>query len=223
MDTEEGKYYAYEGTTYLCRQDHDALCVGAGHAGPVAVGGRRRDGGVHHPAAAGVVVAIIEAVAARDRRNAKKEREAEAKQRKDQEELVVLLIQGNWAAIALGEPRRGRCSGSRTPTATGHEGRALKYATDVKAQTEGVPGKGRPRRAGVRTWAENESGRACCSGCGKSPPVCQVHHCPLHRLRGRWPAGTPLRILSRTGRTRRGCWGVILAFFGRGTAIAVPG
>lgn len=84
------------------------------------------------PAAAGVVVAIIEAVAARDRRNAKKEREAEAKQRKDQEELVVLLIQGNWAAIALGEATAravqripdARCNGDMKDT--------LKYATDVK-------------------------------------------------------------------------------------------
>lgn len=84
------------------------------------------------PAAAGVVVAIIEAVAARDRRNAKKEREAEAKQRKDQEELVVLLIQGNWAAIALGEATARAVQ--RIPDAHCNGGMkdALKYATDVK-------------------------------------------------------------------------------------------
>lgn len=84
------------------------------------------------PAAAGVVVAIIEAVAARDRRNAKKEREAEAKQRKDQEELVVLLIQGNWAAIALGEATARAVQ--RIPDAhyNGDMKDALKYATDVK-------------------------------------------------------------------------------------------
>ena len=93
------------------------------------------------PAAAGVVVAIIEAVAARDRRNAKKEREAEAKQRKDQEELVVLLIQGNWAAIALGEATAravqripdAHCNGDRTD--------ALKSATHVKHKQKEVRAK----------------------------------------------------------------------------------
>lgn len=84
------------------------------------------------PAAAGVVVAIIEAVAARDRRNAKKEREAEAKQRKDQEELVVLLIQGNWAAIALGEATARAVQRIPDAHCNGDTKDALKYATDVK-------------------------------------------------------------------------------------------
>ena len=84
------------------------------------------------PAAAGVVVAIIEAVAARDRRNAKKEREAEAKQRKDQEELVVLLIQGNWAAIALGEATARAVQRIPDAHCNGDMKDALKCATDVK-------------------------------------------------------------------------------------------
>ena len=84
------------------------------------------------PAAAGVVVAIIEAVAARDRRNAKKEREAEAKQRKDQEELVVLLIQGNWAAIALGEATARAVQRIPDAHCNGDMKDALEYATDVK-------------------------------------------------------------------------------------------
>lgn len=84
------------------------------------------------PAAAGVVVAIIEAVAARDRRNAKKEREAEAKQRKDQEELVVLLIQGNWAAIALGEATARAVQRIPDAHCNGDMKDALKYAADVK-------------------------------------------------------------------------------------------
>ena len=83
------------------------------------------------PAAAGVVVAIIEAVAARDRRNAKKEREAEAKQRKDQEELVVLLIQGNWAAIALGEATARAVQRIPDAHCNGDMKDALKYAADV--------------------------------------------------------------------------------------------
>lgn len=84
------------------------------------------------PAAAGVVVAIIEAVAARDRRNAKKEREAEAKQRKDQEELVVLLIQGNWAAIALGEATARAVQRIPDAHCNGDMHAAIDYAAKVK-------------------------------------------------------------------------------------------
>ena len=54
-------------------------------------------------AAAAVVVALIEAIAARDRRRDKKEREKAAEQQKMQEQLMLKLIEGSWAAIALGE------------------------------------------------------------------------------------------------------------------------
>jgi hypothetical protein len=52
-------------------------------------------------AAAAVVVALIEAIAARDRRRDKKEREKAAEQQKMQEQLMLKLIEGSWAAIAL--------------------------------------------------------------------------------------------------------------------------
>lgn len=84
------------------------------------------------PAAAMVLVAIIEAMAARERRNAKKEREEEAEQRKDQEDLIVLLIQGNWAAIALGEATARAVQRIPDAHCNGDMKEALKYATDVK-------------------------------------------------------------------------------------------
>lgn len=84
------------------------------------------------PAAAMVLVAIIEAMAARERRNAKKEREEEAEQRKDQEDLIALLIQGNWAAIALGEATARAVQRIPDAHCNGDMKEALKYATDVK-------------------------------------------------------------------------------------------
>lgn len=84
------------------------------------------------PAAAMVLVAIIEAMAARERRNAKKEREEEAEQRKDQEDLIVLLIQGNWAAIALGEATARAVQRIPDAHCNGDMKEALKYAADVK-------------------------------------------------------------------------------------------
>ena len=84
------------------------------------------------PAVAMIVVAIIEAVAARERRNAKKEREEVAEQRKDQEDLMVLMIQGNWAAIALGEATARAVQRIPDAHCNGDMKEALKYATDVK-------------------------------------------------------------------------------------------
>ena len=54
-------------------------------------------------AVAMIVVAIIEAVAARDRKRVKQERAQLAKQQQLQEQLMLKLIEGNWAAMALGE------------------------------------------------------------------------------------------------------------------------
>lgn len=86
------------------------------------------------PAVAMIVVAIIEAVAARERRNAKKEREEVAEQRKDQEDLMVLMIQGNWAAIALGEATARAVQRIPDAHCNGDMHAALKYATDIKHQ-----------------------------------------------------------------------------------------
>lgn len=84
------------------------------------------------PAAAMIVVAIIEAVAARERRNAKKEREEVAEQRKDQEDLMVLMIQGNWAAIALGEATARAVQRIPDAHCNGDMHAALDYAAKVK-------------------------------------------------------------------------------------------
>ena len=84
------------------------------------------------PAAAMVLVAVIEAMAARERRNAKKEREEEAEQRKDQEDLIVLLIQGNWAAIALGEATARAVQRIPDANCNGDMHAALDYAAKVK-------------------------------------------------------------------------------------------
>ena len=70
-------------------------------------------------AAAAVVVALIEAIAARDRRRDKKEREKAAEQQKMQEQLMLKLIEGSWAAIALGEATAKAMQRIRTRTATG--------------------------------------------------------------------------------------------------------
>lgn len=86
------------------------------------------------PAAAMIVVAIIEAVAARERRNAKKEREAEEQKQRTYEELMVLLIQGNWAAIALGEATARAVQRIPDAHCNGDMHAALKYATDIKHQ-----------------------------------------------------------------------------------------
>lgn len=51
-------------------------------------------------AVAMIVVAIIEAVAARDRKRVKQERAQLAKQQQLQEQLMLKLIEGNWAAFA---------------------------------------------------------------------------------------------------------------------------
>ena len=47
-----------------------------------------------------IVVAIIEAVAARDRKRVKQERAQLARQQQLQEQLMLKLIEGNWAAFA---------------------------------------------------------------------------------------------------------------------------
>ena len=81
-------------------------------------------------AAAAVVVALIEAIAARDRRRDKKEREKAAEQQKMQEQLILKLIEGSWAAIALGEAKAMQ----RIPDAhcNGDMHAALDYAAEVK-------------------------------------------------------------------------------------------
>lgn len=85
-------------------------------------------------AVAMIVVAVIEAIAAADRRKARKEREAEEQQQRTYEELMVLLIQGNWAAIALGEATARAVQRIPDAHCNGDMHAALKYATDIKNQ-----------------------------------------------------------------------------------------
>lgn len=85
-------------------------------------------------AAAAVVVALIESIAARDRRRDKKEREKAAEQQKMQEQLMLKLIEGSWAAIALGEATATAKAMQRIPDAhcNGDMHAALDYAAEVK-------------------------------------------------------------------------------------------
>ena len=82
-------------------------------------------------AAAAVVVALIEAIAARDRRPDKKEREKAAEQ-KMQEQLMLKLIEGSWAAIALGEATAKAMQRIPDAHCNGDMHAALDYAAEVK-------------------------------------------------------------------------------------------
>lgn len=83
-------------------------------------------------AAAAVVVALIEAIAARDRRRDKKEREKAAEQQKMQEQLMLKLIEGSWAAIALGEATAKAMQRIPDAHCNGDMHAALGYAAEVK-------------------------------------------------------------------------------------------
>lgn len=83
-------------------------------------------------AAAAVVVALIEAIAARDRRRDKKEREKAAEQQKMQEQLMLKLIEGSWAAIALGEATAKAMQRIPDAHCNGDMHAALDYAAEVK-------------------------------------------------------------------------------------------
>lgn len=83
-------------------------------------------------AAAAVVVALIEAIAARDRRRDKKEREKAAEQQKMQEQLMLKLIEGSWAAIALGEATAKAMQRIPDAHCNGDMHAALDYAVEVK-------------------------------------------------------------------------------------------
>lgn len=83
-------------------------------------------------AAAAVVVALIEAIAARDRRRDKKEREKAAEQQKMQEQLMLKLIEGSWAAIALGEALAQAMQRIPDAHCNGDMHAALDYAAEVK-------------------------------------------------------------------------------------------
>lgn len=82
--------------------------------------------------AAIVVVAIIEALAARDRRRDKRERAQLAQQQRLQEQLMLKLIESNWAAIALAEATAKAVQ--RVPDAhcNGDMHEALEYAGRIK-------------------------------------------------------------------------------------------
>ena len=82
--------------------------------------------------AAIVVVAIIEALAARDRRRYKRERDQLAQQQLMQEQLMLKLIESNWAAIALGEATAKAVQRIPDAHCNGDMHAALEYAQKVK-------------------------------------------------------------------------------------------
>ena len=83
-------------------------------------------------AAAMVVVAIIEALAARDRRRDKRERAQLAQQQRLQEQLMLKLIESNWAAIALGEANAKALQRIPDAHCNGDMHAALEYAGRIK-------------------------------------------------------------------------------------------
>ena len=83
-------------------------------------------------AAAMIVVAIIEAVAARDRKRIKQERAQLAKQQQLQEQLMLKLIEGNWAAMALGEATAKAVQRIPDSHCNGDMHEALEYAGNIK-------------------------------------------------------------------------------------------
>ena len=83
-------------------------------------------------AAAMVVVAIIEALAARDRRRDKRERAQLAQQQRLQEQLILKLIESNWAAIALAEATAKAVQRIPDAHCNGDMHEALEYAGRIK-------------------------------------------------------------------------------------------
>ena len=83
-------------------------------------------------AAAMVVVAIIEALAARDRRRDKRERAQLAQQQRLQEQLMLKLIESNWAAIALAEATAKAVQRIPDAHCNGDMHEALEYAARIK-------------------------------------------------------------------------------------------
>lgn len=82
--------------------------------------------------AAIVVVAIIEALAARDRRRYKRERDQLAQQQLMQEQMMLKLIESNWAAIALGEATAKAVQRIPDAHCNGDMHAALEYAGKIK-------------------------------------------------------------------------------------------
>ena len=84
------------------------------------------------PAASAIVVAIIEALAVRDRRRDKRERAQIAQQQRLQEQLMLKLIESNWAAIALGEATAKAVQRIPDAHCNGDMHAALEYAGKIK-------------------------------------------------------------------------------------------
>ena len=84
------------------------------------------------PAVSAIVVAIIEALAARDRRRDKRERAQLAQQQRLQEQLILKLIESNWAAIALAEATAKAVQRIPDAHCNGDMHEALEYAGKIK-------------------------------------------------------------------------------------------
>lgn len=83
-------------------------------------------------AAAMVIVAIIEAVAARDRKRDKQERAQMQERQELQEQLMLELIKGNWASVALGEATAKAVQRIPDAHCNGDMHAALDYASQIK-------------------------------------------------------------------------------------------
>ena len=83
-------------------------------------------------AAAMVIVAIIEAVAARDRKRDKQERAQMQERQELQEQVMLELIKGNWASVALGEATAKAVQRIPDAHCKGDMHAALDYASQIK-------------------------------------------------------------------------------------------
>lgn len=84
------------------------------------------------PAAAAIIVAIIEGLAARDRSKAKKEKEHRDEQEKARESMMLQLVNGVNASIALGEATAKAVQRIPDAHCNGDMHSALAYAAKVK-------------------------------------------------------------------------------------------
>ena len=84
------------------------------------------------PAAAAILVAIIEGVAARDRAKAKKEKAHRDEQEKARESMMLQLVNGVNASIALGEATAKAVQRIPDAHCNGDMHAALAYAAKVK-------------------------------------------------------------------------------------------
>ena len=139
-----GQYRTFKGKLYRCLQDHTSqaswepsyttsLWVKASDPSEEWPAWSQPLG-AHDSYAKGAKVThnLIEAAAARERKKDKKEREKLSEQQKGQEKLLLCLIEGTWAAVALAEATARAVQRIPDAHCNGDMHAALDYAAGVK-------------------------------------------------------------------------------------------